>query len=388
LSLLRGTLLSSETTMLMPTPNVKLKAIPPNNYRGLSHLMVALTMGVFAFLVIDAPDLYKQLAQEDAWIEWLTVGFFLTAGGIFFIAAKRHGFVQGWIIAATGLFCVVVAGEEISWGQRLVGFVPPEVFLESNFQQELNVHNFTRVLFKPKWLVMAVLAVWGILLPIVTRFAASLPLPKHLGITLLPVSYLPWSLIGIGLLLDYPVDLTSEYVEMFTGLLFCLAAFPSVSSMGGKLICAALPFVMMGAGYGGGELMAGVGRDQKIACARQEVKVLADVIAKDGAAPRLSEKSSVHKRIFTAIESDYLFPSIVQAFQPVECAGVSTDPNRRNYFIDPWGQPYWLQYYGGESPEETTLAIYSFGPNRRRDSAEQDFSGPDDIGAYAPLQGH
>lgn len=355
---------------------------------GLSHLVVALTMGLFAFLVINAPDVYKQLAQEDAWIEWLTVGFFLTAGGLFFVTAKRHGFVQAWIVVAAGLFCLVVAGEEISWGQRLVGFVPPEIFLESNYQQELNVHNFTRNLFKPKWLVVAILSVWGVLLPMVARFAASLPLPKHLGITLLPVSFLPWSLVGIGLLLEYPVDLTSEYVEMFTGLLFYLAAFSSVSSLRGKLICAALPFVMMGVGYGAGEFVAGVGTDQKTACAQREVKALADVIAQDGPAPRLFEKSSVHKRIFTAIESDYLFPSIVQAFQPIECAGVSTDPNRRKYFIDPWGQPYWLQYYGGESPAETTLAIYSFGPNRRRDSAEQGFAGPDDIGAYAPLQGH
>jgi hypothetical protein len=344
-------------------------------------------MGVFAFLVIDAPDLYKQLAQEDAWIEWLTVGFFFTAGLLFFVTAKRHGFVQGWIVAATGLFCVVVAGEEISWGQRLAGFVPPEVFLESNFQQELNVHNFSS-LFKPKWWVVAVLAVWGILLPIATPFAASLPLPRHLGITLLPISFLPWSLIGIGLLVSYPVGLTSEYVEMFTGLLFYLAAFSSVSSKRGKLLCAAFPLLIMGAGYGGGEWVARVGNDQKIACAKQEVKGLADAIARDGVAPRLFEKSSVHKRIFTAIESDYLFPSIVQAFQPIDCAGGGTDPNRRKYFIDPWGQAYWIQYYGGDSPEETTLAIYSFGPNRRRDSAEQDFSGPDDIGAYAPLHGH
>ena len=39
--------------------------------------------------------------------------------------------------------------------------------------------------------------------------------------------------------------------------------------------------------------------------------------------------------------------------------------DRRGYFLDPWNNPYWIQY----SRKSRTGALYSFGPNRRRDAA-------------------
>ena len=75
------------------------------------------------------------------------------------------------------LFCLGVAGEEISWGQRLFGFKPPDVFLERNYQQELNLHN---VLMKDtglgfalasKHLVMAIALGYGLLWPLLVRLS-------------------------------------------------------------------------------------------------------------------------------------------------------------------------------------------------------------------------
>jgi hypothetical protein len=34
-----------------------------------------------------------------------------------------------------------VAGEELSWGQRIIGIEPTEYFKENNAQEELNFHN-------------------------------------------------------------------------------------------------------------------------------------------------------------------------------------------------------------------------------------------------------
>ncbi len=350
------------------------------------HLIAGFAMGLFALLAATAPEVYERLAQEDAWIEWLTVGLFCTAGMVFLSAAKRHGFATAWVITATGLFCIVVAGEEISWGQRLLGFTPPESFLESNYQQELNLHNFSKALFEPKWLVIATLSVWGVSLPVFYRLNASLPLPKHLETILLPISYIPWSVCAIVLLLIYPIDLTAEYVELFTGLLFYLTAFPSDASLRPKLVYALLPFLIMGAGFGGIEMSARVDSAEKIACAQKEVGALTKAIYEGGADDQLLERSYVHKRIFTAIQANYLTPDVIEALRAVGCVGVSQNPNRRKYAMDPWGQPYWMQYEEPEE-EEVTIAVYSFGPNRRRDFTARDFTGTDDIGAFTrPLK--
>jgi hypothetical protein len=45
-----------------------------------------------------------------------------------------------YVILAFGFF--VIAGEEISWGQRIFQVQSPEFFLQYNEQQELNIHNF------------------------------------------------------------------------------------------------------------------------------------------------------------------------------------------------------------------------------------------------------
>jgi hypothetical protein len=66
-----------------------------------------------------------------------------------------------------------------------------------------------------------------------------------------------------------------------------------------------------------------------------------------------------------------LKPEIVQALDALLCEGVSTDPNRRRYALDPWGQPYWLYYERGADRLTGTTLIYSFGPNRRYDSRKE-----------------
>jgi len=42
-----------------------------------------------------------------------------------------------------GIFFLFVAGEEISWGQRIFGLETPEVLQNHNVQGELNLHNLS-----------------------------------------------------------------------------------------------------------------------------------------------------------------------------------------------------------------------------------------------------
>jgi len=66
-----------------------------------------------------APDHYQMLMQEDRPVEWTTVWLFLAAGVIGLRNSIRHRRIFDGLVA---LFCLFIAGEEISWGQRLLGF--------------------------------------------------------------------------------------------------------------------------------------------------------------------------------------------------------------------------------------------------------------------------
>ena len=89
---------------------------------------------------------------------------------------------------------------------------------------------------------------------------------------------------------------------------------------------------------------------------------------------RLLKKKKVHKRIFTAVRAGYL-------------------SDAEGYFLDAWNQPLWVLYNRTERGRGKVL-VYSFGPNRRRDSdlqklkqAEQasDCLAGDDLGFLLPI---
>ena len=69
---------------------------------------------------------------------------------------------------------------------------------------------------------------------------------------------------------------------------------------------------------------------------------------------------------------------------PAETQGPEARRDRHGYFLDPWNNPYWIRY----KRKRGVGVIYSFGPNRRRDTdlgQLEEMSG-DDIGAFFELK--
>ena len=83
--------------------------------------------------------------DEDHIIEWLTVlgllsGCIVCISRFLRLLKKR----SWWFLAVTlllGLMLFFAAGEEISWGQRILGIKSSEYFKENNAQGETNLHN-------------------------------------------------------------------------------------------------------------------------------------------------------------------------------------------------------------------------------------------------------
>lgn len=356
-------------------------------------------VGVLAAVATWRGGMFEQWMQEDGWAEWTTVYAFGLAAVLYGLRALRWRVppeVGGWLprlgVLAVAAFCGFVAGEEISWGQRLFAFQPPELFLEENFQQELNVHNLLTgktvagLRLDSRFLVALIAVVFGAVVPALRRWGSMRrsALARALAPTFEAVAP-PWELapwfVGIAVVeLAYPADLGGEACELVLGLLFVAAALARDQP---GLIDAETPWaprrvvaMLVGPWLLGVVTQPVVarllyGRDEElVAQTRVELGTLRDDLLADGVIrAKLRKKERVHKRLFTAAQAGYFDLSAGLTYldggiPPATRGAVDPRRDRKGYFIDPWNNPYWIFY----AKKGRRGLLYSFGPNRRRDT--------------------
>jgi type IV secretory pathway VirB2 component (pilin) len=90
-----------------------------------------------------APGFMADLAAEDGPLEnTQAVLFLVAAAACGWGLARRSAAPWAWPL---GIGALLLFGEEISWGQRLIGFSSPAAVAEHNRQHEFNVHNLAGV---------------------------------------------------------------------------------------------------------------------------------------------------------------------------------------------------------------------------------------------------
>jgi len=133
--------------------------------------------------------------EDDGILEY---GQFLVIAAAFVVAlatlpaAWRRGprWLFGWVLLAA-LCCFYVAGEEVSWGQHIVGWSTPEAWSELNDQNETNLHNVSSWLDqKPRHLLSLGVIVGGFVIPLYALFRPELRRRRY-GILLPPFVCLP-----------------------------------------------------------------------------------------------------------------------------------------------------------------------------------------------------
>lgn len=100
--------------------------------------------------------------------------------------------------------------------------------------------------------------------------------------------------------------------------------------------------------------------------------------------PEVLEKCGLHKRIFSYVKKYERHEFQEGAFARLSGRVQSTERGR--LFLDPWNSPYWIRRTCGEDRSDWRVMIYSFGPNRMRDS-DPDRLQADDIGALVHSRG-
>lgn len=98
-------------------------------------VVIALSYSIYIFC---SDDVIKLIGKEDSVFEWLTAIFFLFASVLCFITFKRN---KNIFVLGLAMMFFMGMGEEISWGQRIIGFKTPEELKSVNVQKETNIHN-------------------------------------------------------------------------------------------------------------------------------------------------------------------------------------------------------------------------------------------------------
>lgn len=118
-------------------------------------LFVVVTAIPVTLRLLEVSPLSFWMVMEDGIYESLGALSCLAAGWLFLSAAIRIARRRNpktsplaWVSAAwLGLMCVLMFGEETSWGQRIFEFSTPPAVARINFQNELTIHNL--VYFQP-----------------------------------------------------------------------------------------------------------------------------------------------------------------------------------------------------------------------------------------------
>jgi len=111
---------------------------------ALTYCTVFTLMG-FIWSYVDHDSFKLYYVMEDGFTEWSTVVFLLI--GVF-VCFRRVWLLKGqrpllflFMTSLLGLFFFFGAGEEISWGQRILNIESSEFFTQNNAQGETNFHN-------------------------------------------------------------------------------------------------------------------------------------------------------------------------------------------------------------------------------------------------------
>lgn len=121
--------------------------------------------GVLVAVSVAHRPTFRFVTREDSVLEWPQFLAFATAAVFAALAAARlypgRRLLLAVFFALMGVSCLFIAGEEISWGQRILGFETSETWREINKQDETTLHNVEGVLviFNGAMLLISTIAV-------------------------------------------------------------------------------------------------------------------------------------------------------------------------------------------------------------------------------------
>lgn len=217
--------------------------VDPEN-KSLTRIELAVLIWVALIVIIGIVSSHVSLTwfenvyvREDGFIENLTLFPLLAAAfvsGVYIVTlSKQKSRTFSFVMISIFTFSIFVAGEEISWGQRLFNIQSSDFFNQYNAQRETNLHNLVvgdkkinKIVFSQ--LLTAVVACYLILLPMLYRKNNRLKaVVDAIGIPV-PRRYQIWAcmLLFISIIL-IPTGKNAEILEVgIVHLFFLILLYP------------------------------------------------------------------------------------------------------------------------------------------------------------------
>ena len=361
-----------------------------------ANLLLLGFLGAFAWIEASYPEVYYRSVQEDQALEWASFWSFLVAGGVFAVAAWRQRRTTGalpWFLAGLALFCVFVAMEEISWGQRVFGHRPPDYFLAQNYQQELNLHNIASTDLR-LLVFRGIIFGYGVLLPLLALLPFMRRLLDRLVVVPPPIELTPSMFAMFWIHFWYPWKFTGEVIECAMGFGFLFAAIANAQGFsrerGGSASAWAAGLVTLVAALAFSTAWWSQNRQSgdpaNLELTRTEVEALKNDLVElaDARGTTSITKCGFHKRVYTFVEKKKRARPLTEgSFTGLVNRGLPEA--RAEFFLDPWNSPYWIRDRCDKDEGRRVVFVYSFGPNRSRDSSRWEILG-DDIGEHVLVE--
>lgn len=182
-------------------PKIKLHAVLPFIF-----LLVVLMIRFVSF------ESYRILVREDGILETAQFIFYFLTGWILFMTVlymmskPKQWILKSSLFLLSGML-LFISLEEISWGERILGYQNPDFFNVYNVQQEVSLHNL--VYIQP--LVHLIYIILGLSLGLVVPFLSKIGQLKKCRQFLfgwdMSMYFLPLGIVYILLLLSVPASL-------------------------------------------------------------------------------------------------------------------------------------------------------------------------------------
>jgi len=204
-------------------------------------LMPAVTNTVLAlvgftlvsYLYYLDPVGYVYFIAEDRWAEYGSfVSWAMASCFLSWMLVKDRGVRKPvFVLLALGTF--LVAMEEISWGQRILGIASPAFFAESNLQGEINLHNLDQTIhWILTWVAITAIFLWIIVLPpLTTKWGSLRKWCDRLAIPIVRLHVWPLFLLAIFYHIYCPVLRWGELRELFLGIAVAILSLDLVLTM-------------------------------------------------------------------------------------------------------------------------------------------------------------
>ncbi|MBN2070323.1 MAG: hypothetical protein JW814_02610 [Candidatus Krumholzibacteriota bacterium] len=211
---------------------------------GFFLVSLAILFGSYmGFLAFSNVGSYSYMIKEDGIIEYgSSILWFLAAMVVFIHIFRRSrcGVNGRWQLMTDILliiFFILCAGEEISWGQRIIGIETPGILREVNVQRELTLHNIESVsIFSNAFFLLTV--IFFLVVPWFAKkysqvrkllYFIHFPVSTRFIVYIFIVTLFAWILVGLrfGTLGFHPFSFypAAYYTQMDDELFEFLAAF-------------------------------------------------------------------------------------------------------------------------------------------------------------------